>query len=105
MCGFIHSTFLTVPVTLMGLDVSNWAASEWCANAGTLLSSSPATITKEANETDFIEIPPYFFCASDSLHFPPPHRSFSRQTYSSRFHVECSTISKCSVHGLVQILG
>src|SRR5689334_1247975 len=33
MCGFIHITFCTVPVKVIGLFWSNSAAVEWCACA------------------------------------------------------------------------
>src|SRR5205809_81249 len=34
MCGFIQSTFVTVPVNVIGLFRSNSADTAWCANAG-----------------------------------------------------------------------
>src|SRR5262245_25112957 len=35
MCGFIHSTFTTLPVKVIGLFESNSADTEWCAASGT----------------------------------------------------------------------
>jgi hypothetical protein len=35
MCGFVHSTFLMVPVIFTGFVSSNSAANEWCATSGT----------------------------------------------------------------------
>src|SRR6266576_1706649 len=32
-CGFVHSTFVTVPRISIGLEASYWAANEWCADA------------------------------------------------------------------------
>src|SRR2546422_3506665 len=39
MCGFIQSTFVTVPVNVIGLFRSNSADTAWCANAGTSAAS------------------------------------------------------------------
>ena len=35
MCGFDHSTFFTVPVTLTGFVASYSAEKAWCANRAT----------------------------------------------------------------------
>jgi hypothetical protein len=29
MCGFVHSTFVTLPVSVIGFAASYWAANEW----------------------------------------------------------------------------
>src|SRR6266850_4967465 len=109
MWGFIHSTFLTTPVTLIGLLTSNCADSEWCAISGTVIVSKLTVVVIKARILRVIVTSsasgPYFFCASDSTQCPPLHLSFSLQTYSRRSQVGCSTIWNCSVHGFVQILG
>src|SRR5215475_10553194 len=47
MCGFIHSTFVTVPVNLIGLFLSYSAAKEWCASTGVTAHRKPKqTVTK-----------------------------------------------------------
>src|SRR3954470_12451889 len=42
MCGLVHSSCLTVPVNVIGLCVSNSAATAWGAIAGTDAASSAA---------------------------------------------------------------
>src|SRR5215510_5281266 len=56
MCGFAHSTFVTVPLNSMGLVLSYSAANEWCAMTGTAAASKP-TITRPSTPR-FIAIPP-----------------------------------------------
>src|SRR5262245_37848031 len=41
MCGFIHSTFTTVPVNVIGLLLSNSADTAWWASAGAAMASKP----------------------------------------------------------------
>jgi len=57
MCGFIHSTLVTEPVSLIGLAASNSAAKEWCAIAGTDASSNPRPAAAKASFV-LIEQPP-----------------------------------------------
>src|SRR5262245_10645483 len=45
MCGFIHSTFLIVPVKVIGLFWSNSAVLAWCARSGAAPASQTAPIT------------------------------------------------------------
>src|SRR5215470_960671 len=40
MCGFVHSTFVTLPVSVIGFDASYSAANEWCARAGSAAASA-----------------------------------------------------------------
>ena len=42
MCGFIHSTFVTLPVNVTGLFGSNSAEMEWCAPAAPQKSTTAA---------------------------------------------------------------
>src|SRR5262245_694877 len=52
MCGFIQSTFLTVPVKVIGLLESNSAETEWCAASGTVTERTRAVKTaSEARDT------------------------------------------------------
>src|SRR5436309_4504781 len=48
MCGFVHSTFFTTPVTLTGLVASYSAASEWWARRGTATTTVAAPATSAA---------------------------------------------------------
>src|SRR6185503_15556027 len=43
MCGFAQSTFLIVPLNLIGLFRSNSAETEWCAATGTATASAATT--------------------------------------------------------------
>src|SRR5262245_25076465 len=52
MCGFIQSTFFTVPVKVIGLLESNSAETEWCAASGTVTERTRAVKTaSEARDT------------------------------------------------------
>src|SRR4029079_16521712 len=55
MCGFVHSTFLTVPVNSMGLLVSNSADTEWCARAGVTATTVPSANTARPEISFFID--------------------------------------------------
>ena len=50
-CGFVHSSFVTVPVNLTGRLMSNSAANEWCDEAGTAARSDAAPT--KLKKTDF----------------------------------------------------
>src|SRR5690242_1078396 len=53
MCGFCHSTLVTTPVTLTGLESSYSAAKEWWAHSG--MTHSDAHTNKPANQRTFIQ--------------------------------------------------
>src|SRR5206468_1866346 len=47
MCGFAHSTFVTTPLSVTGLLMSNSAAKEWCADrVRASTSTTAAQVTK-----------------------------------------------------------
>src|SRR6478672_3401136 len=55
MCGFVHSTFLTVPVNSTGLLVSNSADTEWWARAGVTAITVPIASTASPEISFFID--------------------------------------------------
>src|SRR6185436_5543508 len=59
MCGFIHSTFTTLPVKVIGLFESNSAETEWCAASGTVrnrTATHPNTALRTMKASYFAEL-------------------------------------------------
>src|SRR5262245_51973099 len=59
MCGFIHSTFVTVPVNLIGLFLSYSAAKEWCASTGVTEQTKPKQTATKPSMLRRIARPPW----------------------------------------------
>jgi hypothetical protein len=59
MCGFIHSTFVTVPVNLIGLFLSYSAAKEWCASTGVTEQTKPKQAVTKPSMLRRIARPPW----------------------------------------------
>src|SRR5262245_35274275 len=59
MCGFIHSTFVTVPVNLIGLFRSYSAAKEWCASTGATAHRKPKQTVTKTSVLRLIARPPW----------------------------------------------
>src|SRR5688572_33168591 len=76
MCGLAQSTFLIVPLNLIGLFTSNSAEIEWCAAAGTAIASAAAA-SKAQTVRFILSSKPCFY---DLVHVlrPLPWRDRSR---------------------------
>ena len=48
MCGLVHSTFVTLPVNVIGFDTSYCTGNEWCAYAGSAAASTLAVSESKA---------------------------------------------------------
>src|SRR4029453_19184873 len=59
MWGFIHSTFVTVPVNLIGLFLSYSAANEWCASTGVTAQRKPKQTATKPSMLRRIARPPW----------------------------------------------
>src|SRR5262245_9110006 len=59
MCGFIHSTFVTMPVNLIGLFLSYSAAKEWCASTDVTAEKKPKQTVTKTSVLRLIARPPW----------------------------------------------
>src|SRR5687767_1956519 len=99
-CGLVHSTFVTVPVSLIGLSRSNSAENEWWAWLAATGQKATIATTRAINSRLIDALPP---CKNrnrplhddDTLSAPlrtiePDHREPERMTTLSRL---CGTIA------------